>query len=84
MRIYLILILLRVSAGKITYQVNRPRITQQLSLDIQNLTNRQNEFQKVYSVKENEIRTVYQQSLFFICGPPNLSFLQSHFRGGYR
>ncbi len=47
---------------KIMYAINKKKSTHQLSLDIQNLLNRQNEFEKLYSVKEGRMRTAYQQS----------------------
>ncbi|MDN5201313.1 TonB-dependent receptor [Fulvivirgaceae bacterium BMA10] len=46
---------------KFSYAINRGNVTHQISLDIQNFINRNNEFERVYSIKEDVTRTVFQQ-----------------------
>lgn len=47
---------------KISYKINRKRLTHEFSLDLQNLTNRQNVFQQAFNPHTNRIGTSYQQS----------------------
>lgn len=46
---------------KIGYKLNRRRMTHELALDLQNLTNSQNIFQQAYNPRTNKIGTAYQQ-----------------------
>lgn len=46
---------------KVSYTINRKKVSHQLAIDIQNLTNNQNIFQDIYNVSTNEITTEYQQ-----------------------
>ncbi|WP_128545023.1 TonB-dependent receptor [Larkinella soli] len=46
---------------KIGYKINRARLTHELALDLQNLTNNQNIFQQAYNPRTNRIGTAYQQ-----------------------
>ncbi len=46
---------------KIGYKLNRRRMTHELALDLQNLTNSQNIFQQAYNPRVNKIGTAYQQ-----------------------
>jgi len=48
---------------KIGYKRNGSKITQEWSLNIQNMTNRKNIFQQVYNDSEGEIETRYQTGL---------------------
>ncbi|MCH1473205.1 MAG: TonB-dependent receptor [Bacteroidia bacterium] len=49
---------------RIAYKVHKPKFTQEWSIDIQNLTNRKNIFNRVYNPTKNEWRTTYQTGLF--------------------
>lgn len=46
---------------KIGYKLNRPRLTHELALDLQNVTNHQNVFQQAYNPRSNQLGTAYQQ-----------------------
>ena len=47
-----------------TYRMNSRKITQEWSVDLQNLTNRDNIFDQVYSRSEDAIESTYQIGLF--------------------
>ena len=49
---------------KATFRMNSKRITQEWSLDMQNITNRDNIFDQVYSRSKDEIESTYQIGLF--------------------
>lgn len=49
---------------KISFKQNRKSIAQEWSLDLTNLTNHQNIFQRTYNVKSNKINTTYQRGFF--------------------
>lgn len=49
---------------RIAYKVQKPKFTQEWGIDIQNLTNRKNIFNRVYNPTTNEWRTTYQTGLF--------------------
>ncbi len=46
---------------KIGYKINRKRLTHELALDLQNLTNKQNVYQRAYNPRTQRIGTAYQQ-----------------------
>jgi len=46
---------------KIGYKINRARLTHELALDLQNVTNNENVFQQAYNPRTNRIGTAYQQ-----------------------
>ncbi len=46
---------------KIGYKMNRKRLTHELALDLQNITNKQNVFQQAYNPRTQRIGTAYQQ-----------------------
>lgn len=46
---------------KIGYKINRRRLTHEIALDLQNLTNSQNVFQQAYNPRTNTVGTAYQQ-----------------------
>lgn len=46
---------------KISYTVNKPKVTHQVSFDVQNLTNNENLFQEVYNVSTDEFNQEFQQ-----------------------
>jgi hypothetical protein len=46
---------------KIGYKLNRPRLTHEIALDLQNVTNHQNVFQQAYNPRTNQLGTAYQQ-----------------------
>ena len=48
---------------KLGYKINRIRLTHELALDVQNITNRQNVFQRAYNSRTNQLGTAYQQGL---------------------
>lgn len=45
---------------RIGYKRNGKKVTQEWALDIQNITNRKNIFQRQYKVETNNINTEYQ------------------------
>lgn len=49
---------------KITYRFNGKRLSQQFSVDLQNITGNQNVFQQGYNQNTGEIGTVYQRGFF--------------------
>jgi hypothetical protein len=49
---------------RIAYKVQKPKFTQEWGIDIQNLTNQKNIFNRVYNPTTNEWRTTYQTGLF--------------------
>lgn len=49
---------------KISYRINRPKLTHEISLDIQNITNRENIFQETYNRRTNTITRENQLGLF--------------------
>lgn len=51
---------------KVSYKLNGKRITQEFSLDIQNISNNKNIFQRTYDPQNKELRTEYQTGLFVI------------------
>jgi hypothetical protein len=46
---------------KLGYKVNRARLTHEIAFDLQNITNRENIFQRAYNPRTNKIGTSYQQ-----------------------
>ncbi|MBD0256315.1 MAG: TonB-dependent receptor [Cytophagales bacterium] len=46
---------------KFGYKMNRRRLTHELALDLQNVTNNQNVFQQAYNQRTNRVGTAYQQ-----------------------
>jgi outer membrane receptor for monomeric catechols len=46
---------------KFGYKINRRRLTHELALDLQNVTNNRNVFQQAYNQRTNRIGTAYQQ-----------------------
>ncbi|WP_375419520.1 TonB-dependent receptor domain-containing protein [uncultured Hymenobacter sp.] len=46
---------------KLSYKLNRARLTHELALDLQNVSNRENIFQQAYNPRTNQIGTAYQQ-----------------------
>ncbi|GAB3642778.1 TonB-dependent receptor [Spirosoma arcticum] len=46
---------------KIGYKINRARVTHEMALDLQNVTNNQNVFQQAYNPRTNRVGTAYQQ-----------------------
>jgi hypothetical protein len=46
---------------KFGYKMNRRRLTHELALDLQNVTNNRNVFQQAYNQRTNRIGTAYQQ-----------------------
>lgn len=51
---------------KLSYKLNGRRITQEFSVDVQNITNSKNIFQRTYDAQNKELRTEYQMGLFVI------------------
>ena len=49
---------------KISFKQNLKRISQEWALDLTNITNHKNIFQKAYSVEENKVKTTYQRGFF--------------------
>jgi hypothetical protein len=46
---------------KLGFKMNRRRLTHELALDLQNVTNNRNVFQQAYNQRTNRIGTAYQQ-----------------------
>jgi len=46
---------------KLGYKVNRARLTHEIAIDLQNITNNRNIFQQAYNPRTNQIGTAYQQ-----------------------
>ena len=51
---------------KLSYRISLKKVTHELSLDVQNITNQKNVFIKTYDVRSNSLATVYQQGLFLL------------------
>jgi hypothetical protein len=47
------------------YKHNGPRIRHEVAMDVTNITNRQNEWERQYNSSSGEIEMAYQQGLFF-------------------
>jgi hypothetical protein len=48
---------------RVAYKIQGKKISQEWGVDIQNVTNRRNIFQRTYSPETNEFRTTYQTGL---------------------
>ncbi len=46
---------------KFSYKINRKRLTHEIAIDLQNITNHQNVFQQAYNPRTQRIGTAYQQ-----------------------
>ncbi|TGE20203.1 TonB-dependent receptor [Hymenobacter elongatus] len=46
---------------KLGYKINRARLTHEIAVDLQNVSNRENVFQQAYNPRTNQIGTAYQQ-----------------------
>jgi hypothetical protein len=46
---------------KLGYKINRARLTHEIAVDLQNVSNRENVFQQAYNPRTNRIGTAYQQ-----------------------
>jgi hypothetical protein len=51
---------------KLSYRISFRKITQELSMDIQNVANIQNIFRKVYNPRTNSLNNEYQQGIFIL------------------
>ncbi len=49
---------------KVTYRINTRRVTHEIGINVQNVTNNQNEFSRVYNPRTNTVQTRYQMGLF--------------------
>ena len=49
---------------KISYRINAKNVTHEFGLDLQNITNHQNEFRRTYNPRTNSVETQYQIGLF--------------------
>lgn len=49
---------------KVSYRINARKVTHEFALDIQNITNRDNEFARIYDPRTNTVHTQYQIGLF--------------------
>jgi hypothetical protein len=49
---------------KLGFRINKGKVSQQFFLDLQNVTNRQNEFRRRYNPVTEEVNTVYQIGFF--------------------
>ncbi len=49
---------------KLSYSINKPKATHQLSLDIQNITNNQNLFREAYNIQSDSFTYEYQIGFF--------------------
>jgi len=54
---------------KVSFKMNLKKIAQEWSVDLTNITNHQNIFQKSYDVKNNTIKNTYQRGFF-----PNIQY----------
>lgn len=54
---------------KVTFRLNGNKTAQEWSIDLMNLTNHQNVFQRIYSKKAEDIQTTYQRGFF-----PNVQY----------
>ncbi|MBR9860675.1 TonB-dependent receptor [bacterium] len=48
---------------RVAFKIQGPKATQEWGVDIQNITNRRNVFQRTYNSNTNEIRTTYQTGI---------------------
>ena len=46
---------------KVGYKINRARLTHEIAIDLQNVSNNRNVFQQAYNARTNSIGTAYQQ-----------------------
>lgn len=46
---------------KLGYKINRPRLTHEIAIDLQNVSGNQNVFQQAYNPRTNTVGTAYQQ-----------------------
>ncbi len=46
---------------KVSYKINRARLTHEIAVDLQNVSNHENVFQRAYNPRTNTIGTAYQQ-----------------------
>jgi outer membrane receptor protein involved in Fe transport len=51
---------------KLSYRISFRKITQELSMDLQNVANIKNIFRKVYNPRTNSLNNEYQQGLFIL------------------
>jgi len=49
---------------KLSYRINRPKLTHEFAIDLQNITNRDNVFAQSYNARTNSIVTQYQIGFF--------------------
>ncbi len=49
---------------KITYRINARKVTHELGINLQNVTDNQNEFSKIYNPRTNTVQTRYQMGFF--------------------
>ncbi|MCC9138352.1 carboxypeptidase-like regulatory domain-containing protein [Pontibacter silvestris] len=49
---------------KLSYRINHRGSTHEFALDLQNITNRQNEFARIYNPRSNTVQTQYQIGFF--------------------
>ena len=49
---------------KISYRINARRVTHEFGVDLQNVTNNQNEFARIYNPRTNSVQTQYQIGFF--------------------
>ncbi|MEQ9437502.1 MAG: carboxypeptidase-like regulatory domain-containing protein [Cyclobacteriaceae bacterium] len=49
---------------KLSYRINARKTTHEFALDLQNITNRQNEFARIYNPRSNTVQTQYQIGFF--------------------
>jgi hypothetical protein len=49
---------------KLSYRINRPKLTHEFAIDLQNITNNQNVFAQTYNARTNEVNTQYQIGFF--------------------
>lgn len=51
---------------KVSYRLSMKRVTQEISIDLQNIANIKNIFRKVYNPRTNSLNNEYQQGLFIL------------------
>ncbi len=49
---------------KLSYNINKPKVTHQISIDIQNITNNQNLFKEAYNLQSDKFTQEYQIGFF--------------------
>jgi hypothetical protein len=49
---------------KFSYRINKPKVTHEFVLDLQNITNNENLFRENYNITDNSFSKEYQQGLF--------------------